>query len=225
MHRSGTSATAGTIEQYGFDAGPVSGANRSNPRGNRELRALVKLHDRILERSGGSWWQPPAGVTVTPDDRRQRDEVLATIPGERIAVKDPRMLLVLELWRELDPSWVGVIRNPVAVRASLERRARERGRPQLDAAGWEALWLHYNRILLGELERTPFPVVDFDRADELDAQVRAALSLHGFDAEAEMTFFEPSLIHERSEAGWRNRALLPESVELRDRLAEWAKLP
>ena len=225
MHRSGTSATAGTIQQYGFEVGPVSQANRFNLRGNRELRGLVKLHDRILERNSGSWWRPPEVVAITSDDRRRCDEVLATIPSERIAVKDPRMLLALDLWRELDPLWIGVVRNPVAVRLSLERRARERGRPSLDAPGWEALWCHYNRILLAELERAPFPVVDFDRADELDAQIRAALSFYGFEAEAERTFFEPALVHERTDAGWRDRALLPESVALWERLAGRATLP
>jgi hypothetical protein len=223
MHRSGTSATIGTIQQHGFELGSVSEENRFNTRGNRELRALVKLHDRILERCGGSWWQPPEAVSITDEDRRARDELLVAIPGERLAVKDPRMLLVLDLWRELDPSWIGVIRNPVAVRASLERRAQSRGRPPLNAAGWEALWLHYNRILLAELERTPFPVVDFDRADELDAQIRAALSRYGFEAEGERTFFESGLVHERTDAGWRGQALLPDSVTLWERLADRAE--
>ena len=51
------------------------------------------------------------------------------------------MLLVPELWRDLDPRPIGVIRNPVAVRRSLERRGRERERhPELSAARWEELW-------------------------------------------------------------------------------------
>jgi hypothetical protein len=222
MHRSGTSAMAGTIQQYGFELGPVSEANRFNPRGNRELRGLVKLHDRILDRSGGSWWWPPEVCSPTEGDRRQRDEVLASIPGQRIAVKDPRMLLVLDLWRDLEPLWIGVIRNPVAVRLSLERRARERGGPAVDPAGWEALWCRYNRILLAEFERAPFPLVDFDRSDEFDAQVRAALVFHGLESHAEGGFFEPELVHERADAGWRDEALSADSVELWERLLAMA---
>src|SRR5262245_32537284 len=106
MHRSGTSATIGTIEQFGIEVGPVSEANRFNARGNRELHALTRFHDRILERNGGAWWRPPAVVSTTPDDRRERDSILASIPGEPAAVKDPRMLLVLDLWRELAPAWI-----------------------------------------------------------------------------------------------------------------------
>ena len=225
MHRSGTSATAGTIQHHGFEVGAVSEQNRSNPRGNRELRGLVKLHDRILERSGGSWWQPPEEVSIDQDDYRTRDEVLATIPGERVAVKDPRMLLALELWRDLEPRWIGVIRNPVAVRSSLERRARERGRPALDAAGWEALWCRYNRILLAELERSPFPVIDFDRPDDLDEQVRAALAFYGLDAVAERTFFEAQLVRERVDPAWREHVHSPGSVQLWERLAALVGVP
>jgi hypothetical protein len=225
MHRSGTSATVGTIHRLGVGAGPVSEANRSNLRGNRELPELIRLHDRILERSGGSWWQPPEVYSITDDDRRDRDAVLASIPGETVAVKDPRMLLVLDLWRDLEPSWIGVVRNPVAVRRSLERRARERGRPTLDAAACEALWWHYNRILLAELERAPFPVVDFDRSDDFEAQVRAALAFYGLESGAgEEAFFEPGLVCERVDAGWRGEVLSPEAVELWERLASAAHL-
>jgi hypothetical protein len=223
MHRSGTSATVGTIQQYGFHVGPVSGANRFNARGNRELRALSRLHDEMLGRSGGSWWQPPKGpVSTAPDDRRDRDEALATIAGERAAVKDPRMLLLLDFWREIEPMWIGVYRNPVAVRASLERRAQQGGGPLLDGAGWEALWCHYNRNLLGELERAPFPLVDFDRPAELDTQVRAALAFYGLESDVQTTFFDEHLVNERADAGWRDEVLSVESVELWDRLVDYA---
>src|SRR5919197_2172669 len=128
MHRSGTSATLGTIQHYGVAVGPVSEKNTYNPRGNRELRPLVKLHDRILERNGGSWWRPPEEVKVAPDDYGTRATILAAIPGSPVAVKDPRMLLLMDFWRDLEPMWIGVIRNPVAVRRSLERREGKNGK-------------------------------------------------------------------------------------------------
>ncbi len=164
MHRSGTSAIAGMLADHGVELGPVSEQNRFNPRGNREIRELNRLHDRILERSGGSWWDPPARIRARSGDYRRRNEILHSIPGETIGVKDPRLLLVLDLWRDLNPRPIGVIRNPVAVRESLERRAHERRRrhPQLSAAGWDELWLIYNRALLAEHRRDPFPVIDFD---------------------------------------------------------------
>jgi hypothetical protein len=222
MHRSGTSATIGTIQRHGFELGPASETNRFNRRGNRELRALGRLHDEILERSGGSWWKPPTQVSPDQDDRRKRDDLLASIPGDRVAVKDPRILLVVDWWRELDPLWIGVIRNPVAVRASLERRVRKQGRALLEGAEWESLWCHYNRILLSELERRPFPVVNFDRPDELDAQVWAALARLGLEAAATGTFFDAGLVTQDPGADWRDQALLSESVDLWDRLAKLA---
>jgi hypothetical protein len=232
MHRSGTSAVAGMLVDYGVDFGPVNvKSNAFNPRGNRENRDLRWLHDSILERAGGSWWQPPEAVTITDDDRTQRDAVLATFDGEPVGVKDPRLLLVMDLWRDLDPRPIGVIRNPVAVRESLDRRSRQKYpdqkqartkvRPTLPPEGWETLWCQYNRRLLAELDRAPFPVIDFDRAHELDAQVRAALASHRVEPTGSSESFEPSLAGAPAE-DWRERAVLPESVELWDRLAERA---
>src|SRR6478735_1049494 len=102
MHRSGTSATIGTIQQHGIELGRVGTSDHFNLRGNREPKALNRLHERILERNGGTWWRPPPGaISITQDDRRRRADVLATIPGGWIAVKDPRMVLLLDFWREV----------------------------------------------------------------------------------------------------------------------------
>jgi hypothetical protein len=223
MHRSGTSVTAGMLADHGVELGPVSEKNRFNPRGNREIRELNRLHDRILERSGGSWWDPPARVRARWGDYRQRNEILGSIQGETIGVKDPRMLLVLALWRDLDLRPIGVIRNPVAVRESLEARARERQRrhPQLSAAGWEELWVIYNRALLAEHRRHPFPLIDFDRHDELDYQVRGALAFHDLEPSASSGFFERELLGQPTD-DWRSRAHSSEALELWDTLARLA---
>ena len=80
MHRSGTSAVAGMLADHGVELGPVSEQNRFNPRGNREIRELNRLHDRVLERSGGSWWEPPARIRARPSDYRRRNEILRLDP-------------------------------------------------------------------------------------------------------------------------------------------------
>ena len=226
MHRSGTSAVTGMLADLGIELGPVSERNRFNPRGNREIRQLNRLHERILERSGGSWWQPPERVRVRSADRRRRDEILVRIEGPVVAVKDPRMLLCLELWRDLDLRSIGVIRNPVAVRRSLEHRARERGErhPQLSSEDWEALWIAYNRALLEEHSRRPFPIVDFERTDELDAQVRAALRHWDVEPAGDSSFFEGELVSEAS-ADWRAAVASPEALALWDELAARAVSP
>jgi hypothetical protein len=222
MHRSGTSAIAGMLADHGVELGPVSEQNRFNPRGNREIRELNRLHDRVLDRSGGTWWDPPARIRPHRADYRRRNEILRSIPGETIGIKDPRLLLVLDLWRDLDPRPIGVIRNPVAVRESLRRRAHERRRrhPQLSAAGWDELWLIYNRALLAEHQRRPFPVIDFDRHADLDSQVRAALLFHGLELAGESEFFDRELVGPPA-GDWRSQAP-SEVLELWDTLAALA---
>jgi hypothetical protein len=220
MHRSGTSATAGMLQEHGVELGPVSEQARFNARGNREIRALNQLHNSILQRSGGSWWNPPRRPQLRRSDFRRRNEILGTIPGRTIGVKDPRMLVLLDLWRDLDPKPIGVIRNPVTVRKSLERRARERPErhPQLPAAAWEELWVIYNRALLEELDRKAFPVIDFDRHAELDAQVRVAIAFHGVEAVTESRFFERELVGQRVD-DWRAQVISREALDLWDELA------
>lgn len=219
MHRSGTSATIGLAQEQGVELGDVSERNRFNPRGNREIRALVRVHEEILGRNGGSWWDPPSEVRLRPDDFRRRNEILESIPGEVIGVKDPRMLLLLELWRDLDLRPIGVIRNPVSVRRSLEARAKERPKahPQLAGEAWEELWCRYNEALLRELEREPFPIVNFDRQDEIAAQVRAALESHGIGASGRSGFFAPEFAG-HSVADWREEVLSPRALQIWDEL-------
>ena len=128
------------------------------------------------------------------------------------------MLLLLELWRELEPAWIGVIRTPVAVRRSLERRAAKRGKPTLDPDGRR----RSGATTTGSFYRSwtrPFPVIDFDRSDELDAQVRAALGFYGIETGAAEAFFDPRLVNEHLDANWREEVRSPESLELWEQLA------
>lgn len=221
MHRSGTSAIAGMLADHGLEFGRVRDRNRFNPRGNREIPELNDLHEAVLERSGGSWWRPPATLRVRAADLRRRNAILADIPGERIAVKDPRMLVCEELWRDLALKPIGVIRNPVAVAKSLAHRASERPHkhPQLSAGEWEDVWIAYNRALLAEHGRTPFPLIDFDRSEELDGRVEAALEFWGLERGGSSGFFDPGLAPPVTEADWVAEVERPGALELWRQLA------
>jgi hypothetical protein len=224
MHRSGTSATTGMLQEYGLHLGPVSESNRFNPRGNREMPELIGLHDRILRRHGGTWWKPPPGaVVIRPSDRAERDEILASIEGDPKGVKDPRMLVVGDLWRDLEMLRIGVFRNPIAVRESLEARATLNGRKRqpVDRAGWERLWCIYNHHLLALHMEEPFPLINFDRPVDLDAQVRSALLHYTIHPKGESQFFDPSLA--RRIDNWRSDVIVPQALDLYDRLAERAQ--
>ena len=224
MHRSGTSAVAGMLAAHGVEFGPVRTKNRFNRRGNRELPELNHLHEELLERSGGKWWDPPASVDVTAGDIRRRDEILDTITGNPRAVKDPRMLICPDLWRDVELRRIGVIRNPVSVRRSLARRASERPHrhPQYSARQWEDLWATYNGALLAEHEQSPFPVIDFDRADDLERQVAEALRFWELEAEGDPGFFDRELVGHGGEADWWAEAESDEALELWDALAALA---
>ena len=220
MHRSGTSAVAGMLAEHGVDFGPVRTKNRFNRRGNRELPELNKLHEELLERSGGKWWDPPASVEVTAEDAGRRDEILATIKGDPAAVKDPRILLCRDLWSGVDLKRIGVIRNPVSVRRSLARRAAERPHrhPQFSDRQWEDLWATYNRALLAEHERSAFPVLDFDRDYDLERQVVDALRYWRIEAGGDSGFFDRDLVAQPSAADWRAEASSEEALEVWDAL-------
>ena len=218
MHRSGTSAVAGMLAEHGVEFGPVRMRNRFNRRGNRELPELNRLHEELLRRSGGTWWDPPEAVVIEPDDRRRRDEILATVRGVMPGVKDPRMLVCPGLWRDVELLRIGVIRNPVSVRRSLARRAKERPHrhPRYSAREWEELWVRYNEALLEEHRESPFPLIDFDRPDELSRQLATALAFWGLEAGAHSAAFDRSLIQQPRAAEWRAEAASPRAVELWD---------
>lgn len=226
MHRSGTSALAGTLAELGADLGDAREDVRFQPKGNNESRAIVKIHNRILRRNDASWWRPPAGPVEIPRRLRRRlREVLATFEGPLIGVKDPRMLLVYDLWRDLPVTPIGVFRNPVDVTRSLQARANARGEPLelLDDERCHALWSHYNRLLLAEHERAPFPLLNFDEAESFVPRTIAALRAHGIEASEPPGYFEPHLTTNRT-ADWRDAVEEPVAA-LYDQLVERAERP
>lgn len=136
MHRSGTSLLAQLLEGLGADFGPQNeriAPGPDNPRGFVEMRRLVLLNDEILERSGGSWDEPPElpgePNLRRPEWKRLRRDARFLIRGVfgwrgRGWVKDPRLALTLPFWRyaiRVD-GVVALVREPVAVADSLRLR-------------------------------------------------------------------------------------------------------
>ena len=192
MHRSGTSALAGSLEQRGLFLGAVSTRNPHNPKGNRESSEVRRLNEDVLRASGGAWNAPPPEARWRHEHWERARRALAKHAGQPLwGFKDPRTLLTLDGWLALVPDleFAGVFRHPLRVARSLERRD---GMDREDAV---ALWTAYNRRLLERLERRPFPLVCFDDDPvELErklAVVAGALELPG-DAEGE-PFFAPAL--------------------------------
>jgi hypothetical protein len=220
MHRSGTSVVAGMLEDQGFASGADAEGNRGgNLRGMREHPGLVLLNHEILELNGASWRVPPTScVRFTHSQLRRRNKLLAS--ARPTVLKDPRMLLVSELWCHSQVPTIGVIRNPVAVSCSLRRRD-----PQMRDDECLGLWEAYNERLLAVLAQRPFPVIEFGGSCSIYTQVTAALCFHGFRPEQAFRFFDPGAVHSApDEREWRH-IVSPRLTELWDQILACAADP
>ena len=174
MHRSGTSSLAGSLEEAGLYLGDrdVAGAGRWNAKGNRESKTLMRLHEQILNASGGSWREPPETITWSDEHCARRDRFIRSRALQpHWGFKDPRALLLLDGWLEAIPdlAMVGTVRDPLAVAESLRRRHGDSSTDE-----WLQLWLTYNQRLL-ELQSTHgFTIIDFDLpADAYQERLRS----------------------------------------------------
>ena len=155
MSRSGTSAATRALVTSGFYAGAESellAANCANPAGFWENKAVIRINDEILARTGGTWITPPTSEAqlaaiswAEPKLRKVLGELLARVGSVPVAIKDPRIGLLTELWGPvietvLHP--VLVVRNPVEIARSLATRD---GTPAaFGLASWE---VHTARLL------------------------------------------------------------------------------
>ena len=138
MHRSGTSALAGSLAARGVHFGsrlmdPMEGVN---DKGFWEHTEIVAIHDEFLCACGSRWddvrehrpevWCSEAAGRAT---RRLADWVAKDLLlAPMWAVKDPRMCRLLPLWGDLwgewdvEPVFVMTNRHPIEVAASLANR-------------------------------------------------------------------------------------------------------
>lgn len=138
MHRSGTSALAGSLHLLGADAGRhLSVAQENiNPRGFWEHVGIEAAHERLLTKLGSGWYdeRPLPERWMESHEANKAKQALVSILREEFAssslwlVKDPRMCRLLPLWKALlaelgvKPIYVLIVRNPSEVAASLARR-------------------------------------------------------------------------------------------------------
>ena len=161
----------------------------------------MALHEDILAHSEGSWHQPPAGCHWLQQHIARRDTIIASYRAQPLwGFKDPRSLITLPFWREALPGLerVGIFRHPAAVAASLQARD-----PVFTFDSGLMLWRDYNRRLLEEYQRAPFPVIEFvdDQAQLLESLSRMRNILSLPDSERAPDFFEPALQHQRGNSG------------------------
>lgn len=138
MHRSGTSALAGTFSQLGLSLGDelMPATEDANPKGYFEHMRVVEAHDRLLAAFGMDWADPralPESWMRHPAAVQARATLKALLlqlleDGRTVVVKDPRLCRFVPLWRELlgelgaPAHFAFIARHPVEVAASLRRR-------------------------------------------------------------------------------------------------------
>ena len=202
MHRSGTSCLTGALQQGGLQLGEHHTWNQHNQKGNRENQPIVDLHDRILKANGGRWDSPPKLCHWRREDYFAAQQILAKVAEQSpFGFKDPRALLALDGWKRLLGQrllYVGIFRHPDAVADSLLKRNQKLCRKQA-----YRLWRVYNRRLLAEHARAPFPVLSFDweeaRFNQAVGQLQEQLGLAA-PRDAEAVFFTADLRHNCSDA-------------------------
>jgi hypothetical protein len=171
MHRSGTSLVAQLLHALDLDLGPeahLMGPSEDNPAGHWENEPIADLNDEILDRLGGTWWEPPElppgweRASELADLRREARKLIdEDFAGrQRWGFKDPRICLTLPLWQTVLPPmrYVICLRNPVDVAWSLKARRSE---PVPFEEGAE-LWLRYMRSALAGTAGEPQLIVFYE---------------------------------------------------------------
>jgi hypothetical protein len=174
MHRSGTSCATKILNLMGASFGRtvVDQPALDNGEIHWESANTIWINDVVLKRTGGSWDRPPPTLSFTSRDRWRCRRFLWEYAGVEVGlVKDPRMVLTYELWREVMPSHsiVACIRHPLNVARSLEKRDGIALRDGLE------LWRRYNQDLLDTIKASSGALgFDFDQGG--DGATRLATS-------------------------------------------------
>ena len=130
MHRSGTSLVAGILEKLGVNMGERQvGVHWSNPLGHFENIDFVKMDDKILEKAGGTWDDPPdiSKILELLSDKELMQEIENVVKKNedmRWGWKVPTTSLTIELYLPFltNPHFIVCYRDPEAIAKSLKKR-------------------------------------------------------------------------------------------------------
>ena len=165
MHRSGTSFLSRIVSRLGaFFPGPLIESDEFNPAGYLENIPITSIHDQLLVDLGRTWsgrnghqplpeaWMShPSTLSASKKVKALLDDYLSE-GHSCIAIKDPRISLLLPLWydvcRNIDAEIVFVfaLRHPAAVAKSLVRRDQF----TVGMSIWRSqlLWRRYNSAIV-----------------------------------------------------------------------------
>lgn len=170
MHRSGTSAVTRLLNMMGAYFGPEgaftdTGFGEYNQKGQWERKDVRELNQQILDGLQCDWdrvakldLERVPRMTKLKFERSAKLLILNLDAHRPWVVKDPRMCLTFGLWRPLLelPVVVYVVRNPIQIAQSLERRN------QFPLQLGLALWEKYNLAALASSAQLPFVVASHE---------------------------------------------------------------
>lgn len=221
MHRSGTSAVTGLLVRLGAYFGAPEIAlpkNFDNPRGFSERLDVMRVNDELLNLSCADWTTPqlydpeiisePCAAVF----RQRARAIAAELAAQPLSVvKDPRMCVMADVWLPHLPRRVCllVLRNPLAVAMSLEKRNA------LPLPVGIALWEIYARGAVRASTQSLRVVLDFDALMmEPAAHTRQLIeSLRAAGAGTHLAFPTETDLREAIDPGLRHH--LPDPGELR----------
>lgn len=168
-HRSGTSITTALVQALGYElGGPLLHVGDENPLGHFEHETVLAMHEGFLADVGLRWFDDDVPLAVADRRRRRRwtDEITdcfrdVAAGAERFAVKEPRMLHFLPLWRvalrrlDVHTSALVTLRHPAATARSLHRRNG------LTLEHAERIWLRDTAAIRHHIGRMPHGVVRY----------------------------------------------------------------
>lgn len=162
MHRSGTSAIAGSLAQLGVAVPKTLLPPREfNPRGFWESARLMKFNDRLLTRMGSAWseWGRLDFGSLSDYERSAiKDDLVQALNHEfgdaQLAmIKDPRICRLMPLWLEALSETGFQVRVILAVRPPLDVAASLAKRNGIGHVHSMLLWLRY--VLDAEVHSRP----------------------------------------------------------------------
>lgn len=197
MHRSGTSVLARLLNLMGayFGAeGVGTGANAENPKGFWERRDVRNLNDHVLHAAGFDWNRvlgfdaarlPPA---LVDEFVGQASALVLDMDAHRPwLLKEPRLCLLLPLWRKVleAPVCIHIHRDPAEVAGSL------RARNAIPVEVGLALWERYVRAAHAASAGLPSVVVSHRQLMQQPVQTVARL-LHQLQSVGEAGLHMPA---------------------------------
>ncbi len=202
MHRSGTSALSGELNNLGVFMGKrlFKAQKGVNDKGFWENARLVKINSQLLE-AANSDWDDPTGLkcTSTSFSKSFFDKACRFVQAEYgdaplWGMKDPRTSMLLPFWdkvfNEVDvkPNIILMIRHPLEVAASLSKRdgfSQQKGL---------ILWLNYNFASYQGTSHYPRVIVDFAALLEDPMAIRAKIAeTFSLEFEQQQSFIDKSL--------------------------------